>query len=285
MYSVYSFDRKDLSLMPKRTAESNKGSYGKLLCVCGSSGMCGAAYLAAKAAYRTGAGLVRILTHKDNLIPLQASLPEAIVTVYDPCDMDFNLIADVLEWADTAVIGCGLGNSAESRALLSYVLRNFTKSKILDADALNIISANPTLKKYLNNSIITPHPLEMHRLTGIELSEILEKPNEVAYNFAKKYETVCVLKLHRTVVSDGGERIYVNQSGNDGMATAGSGDVLAGILGGILAQNKLCELSLTDVAALGVYVHGLAGDAAAEELGRYSLMASDIINALPKVLR
>lgn len=281
---IFSYEKSDLSLMPKRSADSHKGTFGRVLCIVGSSGMCGAAYLSAKAAYRTGAGLVEILTHRDNLIPLQTSLPEAIVTVYGE-DIDLHAVSDAVDRADVIVMGCGLGRSPLSRRLVAHVLRYTDKPRVIDADALNIISENPTLKKYLTGAIITPHVLEMSRLSVLSTEDILKAPESTALEFAKSSGAVCVLKKHRTVVSDGGERIYLNVSGNSGMATGGSGDVLAGIIGGILAQNKGGSLTLMEAASLGVYIHGLCGDTAAKNLGEYSLMASDIINALPICLK
>ncbi len=282
---VYSYTHGDLKKLPQRREISNKGDYGRLLCVCGSVGMCGAAYLSALAAYRTGAGLVRILTPKENLIPLQTALPEAIVSVYDSSSPDVSAALEALEWADAVVIGCGLGRSPASRKILGAILRNRKCPTVADADALNLISENPSLKKYLSGVIITPHLLEMARICGCELDEIDRDRELAAYEFARKNSSVCVLKSHRTCVSDGSGRIYVNQCGNNGMATAGSGDVLAGVIGGILAQNKNGGLPLTQAATLGVYIHSLAGDLAAEKLGEYSLMARDIIDALPDVMK
>ena len=285
MYTVFSYNKEDLLIMPKRTDESNKGTYGKLLCVCGSVGMCGAAYLSAKAAYRTGAGLVEILTVKENLIPLQTALPEAIVSIYDKDTPDLDAVMNAAERADAIVVGCGLGRTEVARKILGAVLRNTEKPCVVDADALNIIASNPTLKKYLKGKIITPHPAEFSRLTGFETDEILKNTESLSLSFAKKYGSVCLIKRHETVVSDGTEKIYVNKSGNSGMATAGSGDVLAGIIGGILVQNKNSNLTAFEITCLGAYIHGLCGDIAAGSLGEYSLMASDIIDSLPKVLK
>ena len=282
-YTTYSYGAEALAMLPPRREDSNKGDYGKLLCVCGSAGMCGAAFLSAKAAYRMGTGLVRILTVRENLIPLQTALPEAIVSVYDE-DCFYGSVAEAVEWADTIVVGCGLGRSELSRHVLGRVLRLSSVPTLVDADGLNIISENPTLKKYLSGAVITPHLLEMSRLCGQPLSEIDADREGTAKRFAEETGAVCVLKSHKTCVSDGGEAIYVNTSGNNGMATAGSGDVLAGIIGSILAQNKECLLSLTEAATLGVYIHGLSGDCARERLGEYSLMASDIIDCIPSVL-
>ena len=284
----FSFDVKALSLMPKRKARSNKGDFGRLLAVCGSEGMAGAAYLAAKAAYRTGAGLVEILTHKANLIPLQTLIPEAIVSTYDE-GYDKNKILSSVERADTILIGCGLGQTPLSRELLSDLLKSKRGETqlVVDADGLNLLSKNRSLLKYVSGGIITPHFLEMSRLSGISVDEISENVEQTAYNFAKKYDLICVLKDHNTVVSDGGEDIYINRRGNSGMATAGSGDVLAGVIGGLLAQASRREEkeSLLTYAALGVYIHSVAGDIAASELGEYSVMAGDIIDSIPAVLK
>lgn len=282
-----SFDIKALSLLPDRKARSNKGDFGRLLVVAGSEGMAGAAYFVAKAAYRMGAGLVEIFTHKANLIPLQTLIPEAIIKVYDQYDK--NLLLPSLERADALVIGCGLGQTPEARAILGDVLRNKKEGlpTVIDADGLNLLSKNPSLLKYAKGAVITPHFLEASRLTGLSVSEIAASTKKTAWDLAKKHSLICVLKDHNTVISDGGEDIFINKRGNSGMATAGSGDVLAGVIGGILAQAARQEEkeSLLTYAALGVYIHSVAGDVAAERLGEYSLMASDIIDAIPTVLK
>lgn len=278
---IYTHGKEILDLMPERQTNSNKGDYGKLLLVCGSKGMCGAAFLAAKAAYRTGAGLVRILTPSENLIPLQVSIPEAIITVYDGDAPDTDIIKDAVTWADAMVIGCGLGISRASAKVLSTALRASDIPTVVDADGLNLISEAPTLGKYLKNKIITPHLLEAERISGITKEALASDIVGSAETIAKKFGCVCVLKDHNTAVADGTNRVYRNKTGNSGMATAGSGDVLAGVIGGLLAQNKKGRLTLTQAAVLGVYLHGTAGDLGAEKLGEYSLMASDIIDNLP----
>lgn len=283
-YSSFSYTPKDLRRLPARPAQSHKGTFGRVLCVGGSVGMCGAVYLAAKAAYRTGAGLVRILTVKENRPVLQTLLPEAIVTVYDADAPEADVIAEAEAWADVLVIGCGMGVNRASRTVLSTLLRISKKPKVLDADALTLLSRNPSLLKYAKGAILTPHPKEASRLCGLDPEEILADADTVAYDLAQKHRAICVLKTHRTVISDGGPFLYRNASGNSGMATGGSGDVLAGILGGILAQARNGELDPFGTACLGVYIHGLCGDAAAKRLTEYSVMASDLIDALPEVL-
>lgn len=282
--SCFSYTERDIAQMPNRPAESHKGTFGKVLCVCGSDGMCGAAYFAAKACYRMGAGLVRILTVEKNLPILQTLIPEAIVTVYDPTCPSIAL--EMIEWADVLIVGCGLGISAQSRGLLSDLLRiRGDKPTVLDADALNLLSRNPSLMKYTKGAILTPHVGEMSRLTSLSCEKISENTAKIAHDFANKHKLICVLKSHRTVVSDGSELVYRNVSGNSGMATGGSGDVLAGMIGGILAQSHNGELTTMDAACLGVYLHGLCGDAAAAKLTEYSVMASDLLDAIPKVLK
>ena len=286
--SRFSYERNALSMMPVRPARSNKGDFGRVLCVCGSRGMSGAAYLSAKAAYRTGAGLVEIFTHECNRVTLQTSLPEAIVTTYTD-EYDKSTLICSLERADAVVVGCGLGITPLSRTILSDILHALEGKDIplvIDADAINLLSRSRSLLKYLRGAVLTPHFMEASRLLDRPIGELLPHTASVAHEIAERYGAICVMKDHESAVSDGGERVYINKSGNSGMATGGSGDVLAGILGGLLSQNSKATLSLSklEAVALGVYIHGLAGDAAAIKLGEYSLMTTDIIDALPSVL-
>lgn len=283
-FTEFSFDSLPCELLPKRRERSSKGDYGRLLCVCGSSGMSGAAYLCAKSAYRTGAGLVEVFTPEENRVIIQSTLPEAIVTAYNESNAQ-ELLLSSLARASAVVAGCGLSTSHLSQKLIATLLRNIDTAKtplVLDADALNVISKHKALKKYTKGAIITPHALEFSRLTGYSVEDILTSPKELTYAYAKENSLICVLKDHESIVSDGSTRIYINKSGNDGMATAGSGDVLAGIIAGLLAQSRRADL---EIAALGVYVHGLCGDLGAKRLSKYSLMASDIIDSLPEVLK
>ena len=284
----FSYDTGELSIMPKREADGNKGAFGRILCVCGSEGMAGAAYLAAKAAYRSGAGLVEVLTHRVNLPIIQTLIPEAVVSVYDE-DYQRDTILSCVERADAIVIGCGLSQSVLARNVLSDVLRARGENipLVIDADALNLLSRNRSLLKYAKGAVITPHVAEMSRLCGRSIEEIKADKEQTAKDFAEKYSLVCVLKDHVSVVSDGGEEVYINKRGNSGMATGGSGDVLAGIIGAILCQaSKRSEkIDMLSLASLGVYIHSFAGDLAASEIGEYSVMASDIIESIPKVLK
>ncbi len=284
-YTVIPFDSEKIAkeLLPCRPERSNKGDFGRVLCVCGSYGMAGAAFLCAKAAYRTGAGLVEIFTHESNRTILQTLLPEAVLTVYGDT-FDVAELTSAIERANCVVAGCGLGITPLSRKIISDLLHNIDTSStplVLDADALNLLSRNPSLLKYAKGAIITPHAKEMSRLNGTSVDDILASPTDIAYDFALKHKLICVLKDHATVISDGSATLYRNGTGNSGLATGGSGDVLAGIISGLLAQKDNSSATKLETAALAVYLHGLCGDIAAEKLTEYSLMASDVITALP----
>lgn len=281
---LISYTEKDLERLPPRPARSHKGTFGRVVCLCGSRGMAGAAYLSAYAAYRTGAGLVEIVTPESNRTVLQTLLPEAIVTSYDDHAPDLRVITSAVARADALVIGCGLGTSACSASVLEVALTYATAPTVLDADALNLLAKRPHLHAYVSGKIITPHPAEASRLFDAPVEEILADIPTHASRFAEALDCVCVLKDHHTAVAAKGSPLFQNTSGNSGMATGGSGDVLSGIIGGLLAQQK--QLSSPDAylaATLGVYLHGLCGDRAASRLTEYSVMASDLIEALPEI--
>ena len=284
MQNFFSYSPSALERMPIRPENSHKGTFGRVLVVGGSPCMSGAAYFSAKAAYRTGAGLVQILTHEDNRIILQTQLPEAILSTYSEGSFNDDAISEAIEKADVVVVGVGLGQGPLSKRILSLVLTVSDAPIIADADALNMIAKDLTL---LNNVsapiIITPHMAEMARLCHTDISEIMANQVGFATSFAEKNSLICVLKDHESIVCDGNVNspIYINKSGNSGMSTGGSGDVLTGIIAALIAQG----MPLFDATALGVYIHGLAGDAAADELGEYSVMASDIIEHISTVIK
>ena len=283
--NTFSYDIKDLyTLLPKRIENSNKGTYGRVLVIGGSPCMSGAAYFAAKSAYRTGAGLVEILTHEETRVILQTLIPEAILSVYNSKKIDFKAIQTSLDKANVVIIGMGLSQSASSLEILKFTLKNCKSPLLIDADGLNLIAAHRELlidlSSYNSSVIITPHVAEMSRLTGIEISEIASNIPLCAQEFSDQNNVICVLKDHNTAIAKPNfDKIYINQSGNNGMSTGGSGDVLDGIIGALVAQG----LEPYDAATLGVYIHGLAGDIASKKLSEYSVMASDIIDALPQV--
>ncbi len=268
-------DRKEM-IMPQRDKNGNKGTFGKLLIVAGCENMSGAAYLCAKAAYRMGTGLVRVVTAESNREIIQKMLPEAVLVTYKDKNIDLN---GSVEWADAVVIGPGMGKSDIAYNMLEQVLQR-KKKTVADADALNLISEHEELKSYLGgNVIITPHIGEMARLCGKTTEIIKENILEWATEFALEHNITVVLKDSRTVVSDGKAR-YINSSGNDGMGTAGSGDVLAGVVGSIYAVDN----SAFNSAVNAVYLHGVAGDLAAARLGKAGVMASDIANMVNETL-
>ena len=280
----FSYRPTDLARIPKRDQESNKSTFGRVLVIGGASGMSGAAYFSAKAAYRTGVGLVHILTHEDNRIILQSQLPEAILTVHgDDPEAQRAAILSAMERADVIVIGVGLGQSEGAYALLRLVLSHAHVPLVIDADALNSIATSPTLLDRASAPIVvTPHLMEMARLCNRTVYDIMADRLHYAIDFAEKNALICVLKGHETIVADNDEHaIYLNKSGNSGMATGGSGDVLTGVIAALIAQG----MEPFDATTLGVYIHGLAGDAAAEMLGEYSVMASDIIDHIHEILK
>lgn len=280
MATRFTYEENALERLPKRTQRSNKGTYGQVLVVGGSVGMSGAAYLSAKAAYRSGCGLVRILSPEENRTVYQTQLPEATLALYDSSSPDETVVKNAVCRASAIVLGVGLGRSDTAKKLLKWTLESASAPIVLDADGLNIVASDKTLWSLIpEHTVITPHPVEMSRLSGADVGSVLEDIAGVSERFAASHGVVCVMKDANTAVSDG-HRTMVNVSGNSGMATAGSGDVLSGVIASFLAQG----MQPFDAAALGVYIHGLAGDAAALRLSEYSVMASDIIDGIPIVL-
>lgn len=291
-YQKYLFTEEDLKQrLPARHVYSNKGTYGKLLILAGSKNMSGACYLSAKAAYRTGAGLVRIITHSENRTILQNNIPEAIMDTYsrETFDKDCERIKQYIIDADAIVIGPGIGKEKEAKELVELVLEHSRVPTVIDADALHILVKTGRILPYQNgccnwnlaeNFILTPHRKEMATLLGegITISYIQENLFDILRACSQNLN-ILVLKDARTVVLKE-KSCYINISGNDGMATAGSGDVLTGIIAGLAGQG----LKAKEAATLGVYLHGLAGDASVEKKGKYSLMASDIIEGISDVL-
>lgn len=278
--AVAAFTDEDLTFLAERTAHSHKGTYGKLLLVAGSVDMAGAACLAAKAAYASGCGLVRVVTPEENRVILQSVVPEAVLTTYSAKKPDMTQLTEALGWADVIVCGPGLGTTDAARQIVKCVLKNAAVPVLLDADALNLIAENTSvLLRPHTELVVTPHLGEMSRLTGDSAAYIGSRMIEVAEEFARQYNVICVLKDARTVTSVPYSQTWLNLSGNAGMATAGSGDVLSGIIGSLMAQG----MEAAKAAPLGVYVHGRAGDKAAENVGMRALAASDIVEGLRKL--
>jgi len=274
---------KTIPKLKPRAANAHKGDFGKVLIVAGSMGMSGAAALAGRAALRAGAGLVRVATPK-SVLPIVASIEPSFTTIALPEDNSgrisakaINIILDAVSENDAVAFGPGVGVSGALQSVLETLLQQENLRLVIDADGLNNLSA---LKSWVNKLkaklILTPHPGEMKRLWSKLLREQLPQNRwEQAVQLAQRTETTVALKGAGTVVTDG-RKVYVNKTGNPGMATAGSGDVLTGVTLALMGQG----LSNFDATVLGVYIHGLAGDIAAEKIGQVSLIATDIIQAL-----
>lgn len=278
----YLLERDDLSLLPPRPSRSHKGTFGRVLVVGGSPNMSGAAYLAAKAAYRTGAGLVEICCPTENRLAHQISLPEAILTAYTAQDAKERFTSR-LPAASAVAIGMGLSQSETAKTLVATALTECQIPLIVDADALNLIAADPTLLALLYHrttpTVLTPHIAEMARLTGKAIPLISGDMPHAATALSLACGATVVLKDARTVIADG-DTIYINTFGNSGMATGGSGDVLAGIIASFAAQGA----DAVTAAKIGVLTHALAGDVAKEHTGEHGLMASDLIEGICRIL-
>ncbi len=272
-----------LSLLAKRSANTHKGSYGKALIIAGSNNMAGAALLAAKAAYKTGAGLVSVLTNSANQSAVNSYLPEAICYGYQ-ANVDFNFAINQLKAqankASCLLIGPGLSKEPVAQALVEAALA-IDKPLIIDADGLNILAENEQLLKQLKKrsaiTVLTPHIGEMARLTKLANEHILDDPLNIAKQFSAEHHVILVLKSARTIVAQPNGHLSINIAGNNGMATAGSGDVLAGIIAGLIA-NKANKAA--DAVNAAVFLHAIAGDKAALKTGESGLIASDIISEL-----
>lgn len=263
-----------------REKESHKGDYGKVLIVAGSKAMAGAAMLSSLAAYRTGSGIVKVLTEEGNTAPIFSFVPEAIVSTYkkDLTQLEFeeNSISFDVLWADAILIGPGIGTDNYAVKLFEHILETAHVPLVIDADGLNILAKNMDLiKSYDAPIIITPHIGEMCRLINRSEKEILENRDALAILFSKENNVTTVLKSDRTTVASENV-VYINKLGNPGMATAGSGDVLSGIIVSLLGQGYSAEKA----AACGVFIHSKSGDLAKEVYGEHSMMARNIIEAI-----
>ncbi len=275
------FIPEDIGGIPDRKTYSNKGTYLRTLVIAGSEDMSGAAYLSGAAAYRCGAGLVEILSHSANSEVLKKLLPEAIITSYDNTNA-IEKLTQGAKRADIIILGPGLSVKPVARELVEYVLVNINKPLIIDADGLNIISNDiEMLKKHKSTVIITPHIGEMVRLTKKSKEEILSNLPVSAAGFAKENNVICVVKDAATVVAEPDNGVvYINTSGCGAMSKAGMGDVLTGVIAAMLSLG----LEPFSAAAMGVYVHGLAGEYAAYETGEHSLLASDLLDKFGKII-
>lgn len=310
-----------LRKIPARRSDSNKGTYGKILVAAGSEGMCGAAYLAGLAAYRSGAGLVRILTPASNRLIVQSLLPEAIFTGYDS-DSNFRVLSEAnVSWADILVLGPGLGTEALSVTLVRELLQaiaaqcDAVPSKwlrkfpllLIDADGLNILSARPELMQLVDQIarqipvVVTPHPMEMARLSAVSLQEILQCPAHAAEALAAAHGTVTVMKGSETIVLDADGHAFQNLEASPALSKGGSGDVLSGAIAGVYAvlradridalnevppeeQRTRWRRMAFDAAVTGVLLHAEAGRQAANIHGTHGVLARETADMLGIVM-
>ncbi|MFQ5862304.1 MAG: NAD(P)H-hydrate dehydratase [Candidatus Brocadiales bacterium] len=278
-----------LPVLPKRKADTHKGTYGRVLVLAGSVGMTGAACLASKAALRSGAGLVT-LGIPESLNPIVASKLTCVITKPLPETRKHTLsyrarqeIVEMSQGAQVVALGPGLSQNPDTKELILWLLENLTGCLVVDADGVNALAERPgVLNKVKANIILTPHPGEMDRLMRLSpanSSRIHSQRVKVITRFVRKYPHIAlVLKGHKTLVAYKNE-LYVCTTGNPGMASAGTGDVLTGLIAGLWAQGWA---STFEAARLGVYLHGLAGDIARDVMGEFSLIATDVLDALPK---
>lgn len=261
------------SFYKPRNRFAHKGTYGHALLIAGSFGKIGAAVLSASACLRSGVGLVTCHLPRCGYEIMQSALPEVMVSVDTDHAINTALDADLSLYKSIG-IGPGLGTASDTRSLLRQVLNNYRQPIVLDADALNSISREPDMLQLIPaGSILTPHPKEFQRLFGDTANEFSRIA--LALSKAAEFNIVIILKGHHTLVALPDGRSYFNSTGNAGMATGGSGDVLTGLLTGLIAQGY----KSSEAAVLGVYLHGLAGDLAAKKLSMEALIASDIINS------
>lgn len=262
--------------LPKRPKNSNKGTFGKVLVIAGSKNYPGAAYLACAAAYRVGAGLVTLVTDSETKIIISRKLPELTYISHKEVDEKLNNY-------DVILLGSGLGQSEQTAEFIKKLLKQKLPKAIFDGDGLNILSKIDKWWEKLNSRevILTPHPGEMSRLTGLSIDKVQASRVNLAKEFANKWGKVIVLKGANTVIVSPTGQIKISPFANPLLATAGTGDVLAGIMAGLIAQG----LEEFDAACVGVYIHGLAAENLKERFGNSGLLASDLLPLLPQIIK
>ena len=278
----YSFLTIEKPIFKKRKHNSHKGTFGTGLMLCGSYGMAGAAVLAARAAARSGIGIVKSVLCDNIYYPFTVSVPEAVCVPIKPnskgtlCPDNLNL-TELLKGCTAVLIGCGMGNNGDTARLVRELLETSEIPIVIDADGINaLLNSIDIIKKSKAPVILTPHPGEMARLCSLTVREVEENRVEIAKDFAVKYGCVLVLKGANTIVAAPSGKVYFNMTGNPGMSTGGSGDALAGITLSLLAQGLAAE----DAAKAAVYLHGEAGDKAAAKHGERSMLPTDLIEEL-----
>ncbi len=276
------------SILPQRSPDAHKNKVGMVQVVAGSAGFTGAAALASEAALRSGAGLCYLAAPKSLNAIFENKLTEVITQPVEDNDAGYftmknlNPLLANIEGKDVIAIGPGIGQALQTAALVQELFKILDKPLVLDADGLNICAGKTELfKSYAGDLVLTPHPGELARLTGLPAGGIVVNRIEAAREYAQKWECVIVLKGGPSITATPDGRIYINSTGNAGMATGGSGDVLTGIVAALLGQG----MSVDHAAVAAVYVHGLAGDLAAEEYGQLGMTAGDILKQTPRAFK
>ena len=269
--------------LPERQPDAHKGNCGRVLIVAGSMGMAGAAVLSGRACLRGGAGLVTVATPKSQQLIVACGSPCYMTTPLDEDDQGqlnqkaADRVALEASSRNVVVVGPGCGKPPSLKHLVCNLLATHSGALVIDADALNVLTPDLLGTHHASSRVvITPHPGEFARLTGTDIPTVQANREELAIRLARQTGVVVLLKGHKTIVTDGSS-IYVNTTGNPGMATGGSGDVLSGFLGALLAQG----IPALDAAILGAFLHGLAGDIAAKDFTQMGLIASDLVDYLP----
>lgn len=277
-------EKKAKEFLPHRKRDGHKGTFGKIAILAGSCGMDGAALLTADAALRSGSGLVYLLLPEEIQKELSVELREVLSKDLPSKNgiISEKSVKPIIEFAkkvDLLAVGPGLGLNKATQMVLKEILQNLNIPLVLDADALNSISDLKLLKNYSGEILLTPHPGEMARLIDLPATEINKNKIDIAKEFALKYKVNLILKGALTVIAAPDGRVYLNNTGTNGMATAGSGDILTGIVSALIGQ----EMNIFKAAALATYVHGKAGEIASLDKSDFGLKSGDLINYLPEV--
>lgn len=262
--------------LPVRPKISNKGTFGKVLNIAGSRNYSGAAFLSSVSALKIGAGLVTLATEECVIDSVSAQSPDVVY-------VNRNEVLELLDNYTVISIGCGLGISPETRAFFEKFLnkvKNFQKSIIIDASALQLLAETEKIE-FLNNLILTPHPAEASRLLNLAVEEIVSNSEECAKLLAQKYNAIALIKGANTKIAAKDGRFYVNNTGSTALAKGGSGDVLTGIISGLIAQG----MEPFEAVCLAVNLHGVTGELAAKDLTEYGVLASDLINYIPLAIK
>ena len=277
-----------LKMFPKRIQNSHKGTYGHVLNIAGSSQFQGAAYLSSIAALRAGAGYCMLASCSDVIANMAAITPDITFldldqSNYGTIPKDANKYLSAVANYDVISMGCGLGTAGGvSDFVLGFLKKNRTSYTpiIIDADAINICATNKFFSLPMN-SIITPHPLELSRLMGVDIKEIQQNRARWAWEASKELDCIVLLKGHETIIAVPSGKIFLNHTGNSALAKAGSGDILTGMIAGLCAQG----LNLESAACCAVFLHGITGEIASRTLTEYSVLASDLLKYIPLAIK